>query len=155
MLSASVGVQFSTPPNGTSATVGAWAVPPIIGKRYLIGDYGVVRPLRITLTNVSRAEGTIYLYEMPSPQGVTTSLFFDGEPTPVELPCLKTPKEAPVRYLIRKFTVPAGGSPLVLTGEYMTDGGSEYPVQIGLSTDAPLDPPTNGNCWSSAPEQSK
>ena len=154
MLSASIGVQFSTPPDGTSASVGTWAVPPIIGKRYLVGDYGIVRPLRITLTNVSQSDGAIYFYEVPSPHGATTTVFFDGEPTPVELPCLKTSQERPVRYLIRKFTVPPGGTPLVVTGEYMTDGGSEYPVEMGLSTDAPLDPPVKSNCWGSASEQS-
>ncbi len=147
MFSASVGVQFATPPNGTSVTVGTWAVPPIVGKRYLIGDYGVVRSLRITLTNVSASAGTLYFYEMPSTHGVTTTVFFDGEVAPVELPCLRAPKETPARYLIRKFTVPPGGSPLVVTGEYMTDGGSEYPVEIGLSAAPPLDPPVKGNCW--------
>jgi hypothetical protein len=147
MLAASIGVQFATPSNGTSETVGTWAVPPIVGKRYLIGDYGVVRPLRITLTNVSSNAGTLYFYEMPSTHGVTTTVFFDGEPAPVELPCLRAPKEAPARYLIRKFTVPPGGSPIVVTGEYMTDGGSEYPVEMSLSANPPLDAPAKGNCW--------
>jgi hypothetical protein len=146
MLSASIGVLFGTPPGGTSATVGSWAVPPIVGKRYLIGDYGVVRPLRITLTNVSTQVGTVYFYERPSPQGATMTVFFDGEPAPVELPCLQVPRDAPVRYLIRKFTVPPGGTPLVVTGEYMTEGGSAYPVDLGLSLDAPLDPPAKSTC---------
>lgn len=142
MLSASIGMQFDTPPDGTSTRVGSWAVPPIVGKRYLIGDYGVVRPLSVTLTNVSSGAGWVYLYETPSRQGATTTVLFDDEQAAIELPCL----QAPGRYLIRKFSVPPGGTPLVVTGTFMTDGGSEYPIELGLSLDPPIDPPENHIC---------
>lgn len=143
---------------GTSAVVGAWAVPPIVGKRYLGGDYGVVRPFRLTMTNATDQPGTIYFYVAPSGGGATTSILFDGDgltadgkPKIVEPPCLVGSKTAPAftdRYLLRPFTIAPtrGGAPVVVTGEFMTDGGSTYPAELGLALDPPLPLPANSMC---------
>jgi hypothetical protein len=142
MLSASIGMLFAAPPDGMSVRVGSWAVPPINGKRYLIGDFGIVRPLRLTLTNVTARPAQVYLYESPPPNGATATLLFDDMPAPIELPCLQPPGD----YLIRAFTVPPGGSPLEVTGTFMTDGGSEYPTVLGLSYNPPTLPPPTREC---------
>jgi hypothetical protein len=165
MLSASIlDAKYSKDPRyskspGMFAVVGLWAMPPVAGKRYLGGDYGLVRPFRLTMTNVTDQPGTIYLYEAPSKGGGTITLFFDGGlPTVFERPvCLQAPQDAPAfrdRYLLKAFTIPPtrGGAAVIVTGEYMTDGGSSYPVELGLSLDTPLPlPPPKTMCVGSSP----
>jgi hypothetical protein len=42
-------------------------------------------------------------------------------------------KNGAERYLVRAFSVPANSDERV-TGDYMTDGGSTYPLTFGLMT---------------------
>lgn len=145
--------------NGMSVRVGGWAVPPIVGKRYLGGDYGVVRPFRITLTNATAAPGAIYLYVAPSQAGSTTTILFDGNPPQVVLAaplCLQGAPNAPAldtKYVLKTFIVPPtqGGAPMVITGQFMTDGGSSYPAELGLALDPPLPLPPKTMCVSASP----
>ncbi len=144
---------------GMSVRVGGWAVPPIAGKRYLGGDYGVVRQFRITLTNATDQPGAIYLYVAPSKAGSTTTMLFDGNPPQVVLStalCLQGAQNAPAfdtKYLLKTFTVPPtrGGAPVVVTGQFMTDGGSSYPAELGLALDPPLPLPPKTMCVSPSP----
>jgi len=158
-LSASVTQAYRRPHEvGTFAVVGSWALPPVIGKRYLGGDYGVARRFQLTLTNVTDQPGTIYFYVAPSLAGATTSIIFDGDgigadgrATPFETVCLQASSNAQTfaeRYLLRAFVVPPtrGGPPVVITGDYMTDGGSTYPVELGLALDAPAPLPAKSMC---------
>jgi hypothetical protein len=161
LLSAGITPDYPRPhADGTFALVGSWSLPPTIGKRYLGGDYGVVRRFQLTMTNVTEQPATIYFYVAPSLAGATTSIIFDGDGlTPdgraktVETVCLQASSAAPAfsqRYLLRAFTIPPtrGGAPVAVSGDYMTDGGSTYPVELGLSLDAPATPPPKSMCTS-------
>ena len=95
-----------------------------------------IQHLTISLDNPGASESDVYLYEIPNGNAVTTTLFFDGDPAPLEVPCVRT---AGVRYLVRRFAL-APGQHLEETAEYMTDGASSYPMQFGLSALAPAAP---------------
>lgn len=153
VLSASITRDFRVPhQTGTFTTLGAWALPPIVGVRNLGGDYGIVRSVRLTMTNATDLPGTVYLYVAPSAPGATTSILFDqdgldadGTPKVTSLACLQGLRDvipSSERYLLRAFTVEPtqGGLPLVVTGDYMTDGGSTYPMEMGLTLEPPLAP---------------
>ena len=116
--------------------------PPILnlraGGRPLAGDYGIVRPVDLTMTNPTAAPQIAYLYELPIGYPVTTTIFFDGDSEPMRLQCAKNRN----RYLVRAFTIPASGSAHV-TGSYMTDGGSTYPLTFGLTSTPPLPLPAS------------
>ncbi len=108
------------------------------GGRALGGDYGLVHPLRLTLGNDSEAPAALYLYEQPvTGYPVTTTIQFDGDAAPLRLQCVKTKTS---RYLVRAFTIPPHAT-MVVTGSYMTDGGSTYPLLFGLSATQPSPPP--------------
>lgn len=108
----------------------------------LAGDYGVLRTLRLQLTNPSPAPQQVYLYEQPATGGlggVTTTIWFDGDAAPTEVRCVSDP----TRYLIKTFALAAGES-RVVTGSYMTDGTSWFPLLFGLTATAPSPVPQNG-----------
>ena len=108
------------------------------GGRSLGGDYGVLHPVVLTLGNDGDAPGTLYLYEQPiTGYPVTTTIAFDGDPAPLRLMCVKVRTH---RYLVRAFAV-APHSTTTVTGSYMTDGGSTYPLVFGLTATPPLNVP--------------
>jgi len=102
------------------------------GGRPLAGDYGILRNVNLTLTNPTQAPAIVYLYEKPIGYPVTTTINFTGDASPTRLQCAKQPQ----RYLVRSFNVPADGN-ATITGTYMTDGGSTYPLDFGLTTTLP------------------
>ncbi len=110
--------------------------PPIpnlrAGGRPLAGDYGILRNVNLTLSNPTQAPATVYLYEKPIGYPVTTTIDFNGDAAPTRLQCAKQR----VRYLVRGFDVPAGGN-ATISGTYMTDGGSTYPLDFGLTSTPP------------------
>lgn len=71
--------------------------------------------------------------------GVTTTIWFDGDPAPTELRCVSDP----ARYLVKAFTLAAGEARTV-TGSYMTDGTSWFPLLFGLTATAPSPVPQDG-----------
>lgn len=106
------------------------------GGRALGGDYGVIREVALTLTNPSTIPQSVALYEMlgnTGGGGTTTTIWFTGDPAPTEVPCVRAMQ---TRYLVKEFTVEAGASRTV-TGEYMTDGTSSFPLFFGLTRNAP------------------
>lgn len=123
-------------PDPAPQPAGSPRVTPLRAPRPLAGGYGVIQQLTISLDNPGPSESNVYFYEIPNGNAVTTTLFFAGEPAPLEVPCVRTPG---VRYLIRRFSL-AAGQHLETTAEYMTDGASSYPVLFGLSTVAPATP---------------
>ncbi len=158
-LSASITQAYRRPHEiGTFAVVGSWALPPTTGVRYLGGDYGVTRRFQLTMTNATDQPGTIYFYLAPSLAGATTSILFDGDGVTAdgrakafETVCLQASSAAATfaeRYVLRAFVIPPtrGGPPVVVTGDYMTDGGSTYPVELGLTLDPPPTPPPKPMC---------
>jgi hypothetical protein len=108
------------------------------------------------MTNATDQSGTISLYEAPSINGATTTLLFDGNPPDLlETPCLQGARDAPAfrdRYLLKAFTIAptGGGPPVIVTGEYMTDGGSSYPIALGLTVEPTLPLPARPMCTGAA-----
>ena len=107
------------------------------GGRPLGGDYGVVRAISLQLSNPADAPQDVYFYEQASGGTVTTTIWFAGDPRPIEVPCIR---DAANRYLIKAITLD-GGQSRVVGGEYMTDGSSSFPLLFGLTSDAPSPPP--------------
>jgi hypothetical protein len=100
----------------------------------LAGDYGVLRNVSLQLTNPSATPQNVYLYEQPGANGgVTTTMWFTGDPSPTEVRCVSDPSQ---RYLVKGFGI-APGQTLNVTGAYMTDGTSWLPVYFGLTATLP------------------
>jgi hypothetical protein len=109
--------------------------------RPLAGDYGVVRPLALHLANATAAPLPVYLYELTNDgSGATVTVWFTGDPAPTLVPCVA---DAGQPHLIKAFTLAAGEARMV-TGTFMTDGASAYPIRFGLSATAPPPAPPNG-----------
>jgi hypothetical protein len=109
------------------------------GGRALGGDYGVLREVALKLTNPSTIPQSVSLYEMlgnTGGGGTTTTIWFTGDPAPTEVPCVRTMQK---RYLVKEFTLGAGEIRTV-TGEYMTDGTSSFPLFFGLTRNVPPAP---------------
>jgi len=105
--------------------------------RALGGDYGVLREIALQLTNPTASTANAYFYEAPAGGNATTTLWFTGDPAPIEIPCVKIPTS---RYAIKAFTLAAGETRTV-AGEYMTDGTSYFPLLFGIAATAPSPPP--------------
>jgi hypothetical protein len=107
------------------------------GPRFFPGDYGIVRPVRLHLVNVTDTRQTAYLYEVALNRALTSTFWFDGDLNPTEVPMVTDPNQ---RYLVRAFPL-APNEDRTVTGEYMTDGGSNYTAEYGLTADQPQTPP--------------
>ena len=94
------------------------------------GDYGVVHRIDVTLRNPGSAPATIYLFMQPLAGPARGTFLVDGNP--VDVGCVRIPS----RYQVTAFTV-APGQTLHSVVQTMTDGGSFYPVRVGLSATAP------------------
>lgn len=99
------------------------------------GDYGVLHQLLITMNNPTDQPAPVYLFMAPRAGPVRSTYLIDDDATPLELGCVRA-QNPMVRYLLRAYTVPARGSlqSRVLT---MSEGGSNYPITIGVSEEAP------------------
>ncbi len=103
------------------------------------GDYGVMFNMTLIARNPGDTAQTVYIYEAPRGGPVRATYLLDGSATPTELGCATSPPSAtssPRRYLIGQFDV-GPHSAQTHTMWTMTEGGSNYPLVIGLSTDAP------------------
>jgi hypothetical protein len=107
------------------------------GPRFFPGDYGIVRPVQLHLVNVTDVPQTAYLYEVALNRALTSTFWFDGDLNPTEVPMVVDPNQ---RYVVRAFPL-APREDRTVTGEYMTDGGSNYTVEYGLTADTPQTPP--------------
>ncbi len=105
------------------------ADPASTGHDY--GEYGVLRTLTFDVNNPSGQTATAYLYERPMGGVVRSSFLVDG--TLYQVGCARVPQ----RYLIgAPFAIPSGQTRI--TVQTMTDGGSAYPLEIGLTATPPL-----------------
>ncbi|MGH7715274.1 MAG: hypothetical protein ACREML_04675, partial [Vulcanimicrobiaceae bacterium] len=95
------------------------------------GDYGVIHRITFDISNPGTAPQTIYLYEKPLGGPVRSTFIVDGHVK--ELGCVRLPE----RYQIMAYTMPPQqqAASTVVT---MTDGGSNYPIEIGMTTTPPL-----------------
>ena len=111
----------------------------------LTGEYGILRSIRLNLKNPGTAPRTVYLFEIPANGADTTTVWFDGDQLPIEIPRVVDPN---TRYLVRSFTL-APQQSLSTNMLFMADGASWYPLVIGLTTTqpAPVPPQTFGTCF--------
>jgi hypothetical protein len=114
-----IGDREPTPPS---------ADPAAGGHDY--GDYGVLHNIGVTFNNPTDAPSIAYLYFRPLAGPARASFLLDG--MPVELGCMREP----VPYEIAAYTLGPHTSGRVQL-ETMTDGGSFYPVEIGVTAAAP------------------
>ncbi len=107
----------------------------------LAGDYGVLRTVSLQLANPTATPQNVYLYEQPGANGgVTTTLWFAGDPAPTEVRCVSDPSQ---RYLVKGFGL-APGQTVTVSGTYMTDGTSWLPLFFGLTATQPPVAPLDG-----------
>ncbi len=112
------------------------------------GDYGVVHRITFSLANTTDAPSQVYIYEKPLGGPVRSSFVVDGQLK--ELGCVRMPKP----YLVTAYQLPphSTGASTTLT---MTDGGSFYPLELGVTgtQPAPYTPPLGSpdGCTTSVP----
>lgn len=94
------------------------------------GEYGVLRTLTFDVENPGTAPATVYLYERPLGGVVRSSFLVDG--TLSQVGCARVSN----RYQVgTPFTVNPGRARIAV--QTMTDGGSNYPLELGLTTTPP------------------
>jgi len=95
------------------------------------GDYGIVHRITFGLANPGDTPQLVYLYEKPLAGPVRSSFLVDGQLK--ELGCVRVPQP----YWIATYQVPAHSSGISTTVT-MTDGGSFYPLEFGVTNTQPL-----------------
>jgi hypothetical protein len=122
-----IGDTDPTPPNVS---------PSADGRDY--GDYGVLHTIDLTLTNPSGVAATAYMFLQPLAGPARGTFLIDGNV--VDIGCVRVPS----RYQITAFALPPGQTSHAVL-QTMTDGGSFYPVRLGVTATAPLPsaPPIN------------
>ena len=96
------------------------------------GDYGVLRTLTFDLSNPTPQAATVYLYERPMGGVVRSSFLVNG--SLVQVGCARLPE----RYQIgQPFSLPPGSNSRIVV-QTMTDGGSNYPLEVGVTASPPL-----------------
>ncbi len=102
--------------------------PGAVGHDY--GDYGVLHTVDLTMTNPDTAPATFYLYFKPLVGPDRGSFLIGG--TMYEIGCVR--ESTP--YQITSFDL-APGQTYRTVVQTMTDGGSFYPAQIGVTATPP------------------
>lgn len=95
------------------------------------GDYGVVQQLTFDIANPLDDPAPVYLYEEPRGGVVRSNFLVDG--VLEQLGCARLPE----RYLIATYEIPAHQR-LVSTVLTMADGGSNFPLEVGVTQTPPL-----------------
>jgi hypothetical protein len=95
------------------------------------GDYGVARRVTFALANTTDVSRLVYFYEKPLGGPVRSSFVIDGQLK--EIGCARLPQ----RYGIMTYQLPphSSGASTIVT---MTDGGSFYPLELGITETPPL-----------------
>ena len=125
-------------PDPPPFVIGDEGLPNLVpGGRALAGDYGVVRPVALQLSNPAPTPASVYLYETPVGGSATTTIWFDGDPQPTQVGCVRPPG---THYLVKEFDL-APNETRTVTGSYMTDGASSFPLSFGLTSTPPATPP--------------
>ena len=103
--------------------------PSDAGRNY--GGYGVTYRMTFTLTNPTQAPAVVYLFERPRGGAVRSTFLVDGQLKEVGCARLAQP------YWFMTYSVPPGttGDARLVT---MADGGSFYPLEIGVTQTAPV-----------------
>lgn len=94
------------------------------------GEYGVIRTVTFDITNAGTDPATVYLYERPLGGVVRSSFVVNGQL--VEVGCARLAN----RYQIGEpISAPPGTSHVAV--QTMTDGGSNYPLELGVTATPP------------------
>ncbi len=110
---------------------GATTPPSLDGNGRDYGDYGVLRTMTFAVQNTGTQPATVYLFEQPMGGVVRSSFLVDG--TLYQVGCARVSQ----RYQIgNAITVNPGISNVVV--QTMTDGGSNYPLEVGMTVTPPL-----------------
>jgi hypothetical protein len=96
-----------------------------------VGDYGVLHRMTFDLTNPLGVPAGLYLYERPLGGVVRSSFLVDGTLQTVD--CVRLPN----RYQISSYQL-AAQSKATIEVLTMTDGGSSYPIEVGITATPPL-----------------
>lgn len=94
------------------------------GRDY--GDYGVVHRIVFTFTNPSNVAQNVYFYEKPLAGSVRSTFVVDGQFKDVG--CVRVPQP----YWLMTYQLPPQ-STTASTVVTMTDGGSYYPIEFGVT----------------------
>ena len=94
------------------------------------GDYGVLQRLTFDVANPAKLPQTIFIYERPLGGVVRSSFLVNG--SLVDVGCVRLPQ----RYAVTSLVVGARAQ-TALEIVTMTDGGSNYPLEIGVTTQPP------------------
>lgn len=99
------------------------------------GDYGVLHQLSLTMYNPTDQTAPVYLFMAPRAGPVRSSYLIDNDATPFEYGCVRA-QNPMVRYRLRSYSLPPRTTvqSRILT---MSEGGSNYPITIGVSAVAP------------------
>lgn len=109
------------------------------------GDYGIVRKITFTLDNPTADTHRVYLYEKPLAGAVRSTFLVDGQLK--EIDCARLPQA----YGVMTYDL-APHSTGATTTVTMTDGGSYYPLEFGVTDAQPLPyAPVAGAAESCAP----
>ena len=95
------------------------------------GDYGVLHTIDVMLSNPAATPATVYLFMQPLAGPARGTFLVDGNS--IDVGCVRVPS----RYQVTAFDLTPGQTSHAVV-QTMTDGGSFYPVRLGLSTTAPL-----------------
>jgi len=122
-----IGDTDPTPPSVDAAAAG-----------HDYGDYGITHTIALTMNNPGASAFTAYLYFKPL-AGPALANFLVGNQL-IEVGCVRTPTP----YQVTSFELPPGQTTRAVV-QTMTDGGSFYPAQIGLTATPPQPtaPPVN------------
>jgi hypothetical protein len=118
--SSTFGSKTETPPN---------VDPKSDGSDY--GDYGVVHTFLFNVSNPSAEPARVYLYERPAGGYVRASFLVNGDL--IDVGCVR---ESSVRYQIAAFDL-SPNQKYLFDVQTMTEGGSNYPLEVGMTTTAP------------------
>jgi hypothetical protein len=96
-----------------------------------LGDYGIVHRVTFTLVNPTDAAVPVYLYEKPLGGPVRSTFFVDGQMK--EVGCARLAQ--PYWFMTYQLAPHSSAASTTLT---MTDGGSYYPIEFGVSATPPV-----------------
>ncbi len=118
--STTYGGRDTAPPNLNPASLGHdW------------GDYGVTHRFTFDIDNPTDMPQDVYLYEKPFGGATINSFIVDGQVR--QMGCVRIPE----RYEIEHYEV-APNAEITSNVVTMTDGGSSYPLEIGLTQTPPF-----------------
>jgi len=95
------------------------------------GDYGVVHTIDVTLANPGSTPAAAYLFLQPLAGPARGSFLIDGNL--VDVGCVRVPS----RYQVTAFELSPGQTSHTVV-QTMTDGGSFYPVRVGVTATPPV-----------------